>query len=566
MSDGHADAARFRDLFFGCLGASYPAADLDRMVAAGHQHLLAYLPQPATSATPPAATAQDLLAALDGTYRAATPLGFYRHAVATPASPVEAGAIDAALRRMPMTVVIFPGVFSEFIETKPFHELFALPRATAREAWRAALANFSVRERPGEADEALHDEQFELGRFDPDRGRSGFTRRPLDDLVAVSSLDDATGQPLVRAILLVPGRLSLETVDDFPAIATILSRRLGKVFSVLGLPEHIVFLGYSMGAPVGLEVLSAARATRQPWAERVHGFIAVGGVIFGSHAADDALRPVPARLDNLGHRELAALRTLADSLRVPHGSLIGSGGRLATIWRNGRAWLRFGTEWAGILEQLVAAGPKFTIPTLVRLGRKLDLRPAVGLAGSVVGEAFSFQAPVWHTASVARFKRLVDGVLAAVEGLSTDARLRWWRTSQLPTQNIRYYAVAGTLSDGQEGEEARDLSDNDTTYNPGSLDDEFLRNGYREFVAASAQRLNDSQVAVARAQFWPALAALLNPTYRANPLKARFLGVLGVHHWGLALREVNKSGDGSTNPFPRLALLKALVAQVAMDL
>jgi hypothetical protein len=152
-----------------------------------------------------------------------------------------------------------------------------------------------------------------------------------------------------------------------------------------------------------------------------------------------------------------------------------------------------------------------------------------------------------------------------VEDLSTDARLRWWSTSRLPTRGIRYYAVGGTLSDG-ESEEERRLWDNDTSYNPGSLDHEFLRNGYREFVAASGQRLNDSQVAVVRAQFWPALAALLNPVYRTSPLESRFLGVLGVHHWGLALRDVNKSRDGSTNPFPRLALLKALVGQVARDL
>lgn len=559
MSDPQADAIRFRDLFFGCLDTSYAPAEIERMFAASQQHLLAYLPDPATGLIPYAAAAEDLLAAVDETYSPATPLQFYQRGLATPASPLDSAAIDAALRHRAVTVLIFPGVFSEFIETKPFAELFALPNTAAEQAWHSALGSFSGQVPLAEADATLKDEQFDLSQFDPDRGRTGFALRPLEELVAVSSLDDATGRPLLQAILLEPRRLSLETADDISAIAAILSRRLAKVFRVIGLPEHIVLLGYSMGAPVGLEVLSAAFAMGQAWVERVRGFVALGGVVFGSQAADDALRPAPTRLDNPSYRELAALRTLSESLRIPQGSLLGSEGRLAAVWRNGHAWLHFGAEWAAILEALALSGPKFTLPKLLRLGRKVDLRPTLGLIGSVVGEAFRWQAPVWHGASVARFKRLVGGAVAAVESLSTSGRLRWWSASRLPTHNIRYDAIAGTLSDGW-------LGSNDTSYNPGSLDDEFLRNGYREFVAASSQRLNDSQVAVARAQFWPALAALLNPSYDAHPLETRFLGVLGVHHWGLALREVNKSRDGSTNPYPRLALLKALVAHVAMDL
>ena len=54
----------------------------------------------------------------------------------------------------------------------------------------------------------------------------------------------------------------------------------------------------------------------------------------------------------------------------------------------------------------------------------------------------------------------------------------------------------------------------------------------------------------------------LTHPYRA--LDATLLGVLGVHHWGLTLAEVNPTTDGS-NPFPRTALLKALAAQVALD-
>ena len=85
--------------------------------------------------------------------------------------------------------------------------------------------------------------------------------------------------------------------------------------------------------------------------------------------------------------------------------------------------------------------------------------------------------------------------------------------------------------------------------------------------ASSAKRVKSAyKVAVGRARFWPQLTALLEPAGPGAVPEARFLGVLGTHHWGLTLPAVNRSRDGSVNPFPRTALLKAIAAQAATDL
>jgi pimeloyl-ACP methyl ester carboxylesterase len=351
-------------------------------------------------------------------------------------------------------------------------------------------------------------------------------------------------------------RLSLETADNFDTIVAILSRRLRKFFAVQGVPEHLVLLGYSMGAPVGLQVLANGDRARESWAEKVRAFVSVGGVVFGSHAADDAMRPSAERHDSIAHRQISALRTLVEALRVPQGRpLLGGQGKLAAVWSNTRAWLAFGAQWAASVDELVAAGPKIRIPRLLRVGRKVDLRPALGVVGSLVTETFNLLSPFQYSSNVERLKRLVDGALSAVDGLSTKERLNWWREGTLPTAGIRYYAVAATMLNAPVKDGAIRIAGNEVAYNPFSVDHEFLRHAYQEFVAASQQRLNDSQVALARAQFWPQLAALLNPHYARRPVDAKLLGVLGVHHWGLTLREVNPAADGSVNPFPSVTLI-----------
>ena len=245
------------------------------------------------------------------------PIDLYRRGQDTSSVPVERSEIDAALRRIPLTVVVFPGIFSEFIDTKPFHELFAREQSAARNNWDRALTEFERRHSEDDKSRTLFDEQFSLDRLDADSNRTPFARRRLDQLFEVASLDDTEGRPLVRVVLFRHERLSLETVDDFDTIAAILSRRLHKFFAVQGIPKHLVFLGYSMGAPVGLQVLSSAHVRREAWVGNVVAFLSVGGVVFGSHAADDALRPSPARHDNIAYRQVSALRTLAETLRIP---------------------------------------------------------------------------------------------------------------------------------------------------------------------------------------------------------------------------------------------------------
>jgi len=97
-----------------------------------------------------------------------------------------------------------------------------------------------------------------------------------------------------------------------------------------------------------------------------------------------------------------------------------------------------------------------------------------------------------------------------------------------------------------------------------SLDFSSLRGNYYDLFAASTHQLQDSQVPVQRARFWPELHSTLNPAQK--PLKTYFMGTVGAHHWGLSFPRAFSTKDGlEANPYPRTLLLKSIgtfVAQV----
>ena len=61
-----------------------------------------------------------------------------------------------------------------------------------------------------------------------------------------------------------------------------------------------------------------------------------------------------------------------------------------------------------------------------------------------------------------------------------------------------------------------------------------LRGFYYDLLTDSfGKQLNDGQVSVDRAMFWPALVKQLNP--KQPDFRSTFLGIHGGHHWNLAL-------------------------------
>ncbi len=550
----------FRDLFFACLEASYSQEELSRLLDSDSRHLLIYPPTPEMLEEPSATDWSSFLAAVDANDRNTRPFDLYRRGRDQPAAHLSHSQIETALRRHPLTIVVFPGIFGEFIDTRPFEEAFRTGGAFRAE-WQASIESFRREHDSEETADVLFDSRFLLEEAGGNGG--GEVRLPLADLLSAASLDDADGSPLVRLLLLRPGLLSLETLDDIPRLSEIARRRVAKAFRVLGVPQNLALLGYSMGAMIALDALSQASQENANWADSVRAVISVGGVLFGSHVADQATHPEPSEMDNPLHRQVTLLRELREKLREPDKAPMLK--RPGIILTNTRAWLRFARAYAKVLRQVAAAGDELDLPRLRSIGKKADFQPTLQLVGRIAFDAFKLYNPFHYSRNVGKFQVLIRGALAAIENLSTEGRRRWWEANALPTAGVRYYAVAATMGTSDEETPAGPFLANTVTYNPGSLDYEFLCQGHRDFIAAHGVRLNDSQVAVGRARFWPRLAAL-SGSDGGKPLHAEFLGVLGTHHWGLVLEFANESRDDSVNPYPRLALLKALAAKAAFDL
>lgn len=553
-------AERFRDIFLGCLGESYEDVEVGRIVADRRDRLLTYLAIAGLDREPNASSGEQFLQDLDDSYRSAKPSEFYEYGARHDPSPVDPATIDAALRASPITLVVFPGIFSELIDTWVLEEVMVNPDSTFRREWHDAIA------RAGETPsgpELVVDEQFSLDSFDG-KNNDGVARVRIGKLVEASSIDGDHGKPLVQVLLMRHARMSLETMDDIEFISTVLRRRLEKVFQIVGVPENMVFVGYSMGCPVALDVLAKAHQDDAPWIDNVRAMVSLAGVLYGSHVADDAMHPGSGRENNPSRHQVQLLEELGSALQELDGvSLLR---RPDAIFANTRAWWRFLDGWRRANGSADLGEVLRSLPGTLRMGRNIDVAPLLGLLLKIGLVTFRPYNPFAYSTNVRRFKRLIAAALTSVENLSTNARLRWWRANTLPTRNVKYYALACTLTDETTGTPAGPLWINSMAYNPTSMDHAFLLKGYKEFVAATGLKLNDSQVALPRARFWPALAPLLNAGYRHSQLDSTFLGVLGVHHWGVTLRSVAKTRDKSTNPFPRAALVKAIAAQVALDL
>ncbi len=551
---------RFRDLFFGCLND--PA-----VIDSGRHALLAWLPEPSLLEPPAGGGVDAGLSAIDRSYAALGPADLYRNALDHPPNPVPRSDIEGVLTRVPVTVVAFPGIFGEFVNVLPFEEVARTRHSAFAREWDRLLEQYRASHTPAEVERTLFEEHFSLGALRLDPAARPVVRRPLGEMFGVGSIDDPRGNPLARVVVLRHHLDSLETVGSLEAITPVLSARLEKLFAVIGLPANLVLLGYSMGAPVVLDIVAKARSGRAAWLDRLRAVITVGGVVWGTHLADAVDGPPDARGNGMG-RQLRLLERLADGLEetAPYPLVARGKSKLSVWWANLGLWRRLQPEIEAVVADLTRGGPALPLRDLLRLLRRSDFAPTLSLAINLATRTLRLHAPAHYSLNIRKFKRLVAGVRDGVDNLTTAGRLGWWQRHALPTKAVRYYAIAGSMPGNATDQAGRLILRNPDTYAYPSFDDLMLAQGHADYVALSNQALNDSQVAVSRARFWPKVSALANPYYTASPLDARFLGVLGTHHWGLVLPEVNQLEGDLKNPFPRSALLTALAAQVAFDL
>ncbi len=519
----------FRDVLVACLTETNGAVTQKMKDFVIYQPTEAMMQAPTANAESPEA----LLTAMDETMKSVMPADLYEQGMATAAQPVSAEDLNASLLAKPMTIVIIPGVFGEFIETRAFDDVFSRKKSAYAKDVNGKFADFRKLQKGG--DTAPSYSLHALGNVDI----------PLDQLLTAGSIDDEDGNALVNVLLLNTPALSLESLGNISDKAQIFAARLDQYFRIVGVPERIMLVGYSRGAPVALDMMAAPKV--DDWRANVKAVVSLGGVIFGSALADSAKDP-----NSPAAKQLAALKTLKDSLVEKKTAFYG----------NSKAWYSFAKTMAKLNN------PEGGTPTLEQAEamftnyKGVDINSTGNLMFRYYKE-FGLASPLKdYVANIQRFKKLVDEVTEAVLGLNTEARLAWWRTHKLKTDGVRYYALAATMDDPTTSRLGNKLMSNPYTYDPDSYDQKFLTTSYSDYYKASGAAVNDSQVSALRTHVWPGLVERLN----GQRPEGEFLGVLGTHHWGLALKVVSKMTNGKTNPFPRVELLKAVAAYEARKL
>lgn len=445
-----------------------------------------------------------------------------------------------ALRKEPVTLIVVPGVFGEFIDPLAFNEVTGQQTSSLSRTFNQKIKEqLQTYGKCKTGTEAHCDYFFSLETMSLKQDLVSVDS--LDQLLSVTSIDDQDGTELVRIVLFKTPRMSLESISKIQEVAAIFNRRLQKYFALHGAPSKYAYVGYSRGTMVALEML------RQSQDSRAKGLFVVGGVTLGSDLADQI--HVPGTIVNL---QLTALRRLADKLKLNHQLGFFEAGRVRL--ENFQAWTDFAQEMAAI------PGAQDFLKSQMEKGKNSDPRSGVSLALSVAKRFGLMEQPaITHEAyslNVARFKKFVEQAYLAVNELTTNERLKWWAQAKLP-KNFTLYTFAATMADSQSASAIEaDMGQKQWASGPfNGADFLGLIENYRDLRKASGASMNDSQVAVSKVIGWPKLINAINPQIE---IKTQFLALFGAHHWAMALPVVNVNKDSSINPFPRSAFLESM--------
>jgi hypothetical protein len=445
----------------------------------------------------------------------------------------------------PITIVLVPGIFGEFIDSRLFEEVLAKTNSSGSVRFRAAVAKAV-----GTSDAT--DRMYAQSAL-------GDVAYPLDQIVDVASIDDAKGEPLATLAFMRPKSGSLESLGTLDDNTSRYLPRIGKALRLLGNPKNVYILGYSRGTANALNIVaSAARASSEnPWISDVKGVIALAGVIYGTPLADATRDP-----DNVTGTMMRKVVAIADSLEScsPAKSTVTAAAdrvKNISIWTTNIPKLAYEATQLPQYEEIVLEGIKAETPEYGRVAKML---------GRILfDDTLNIDKPIRdYCENIERFKRVVHAAANGVESLTTESRLNWWRTNTIPP-NIGLFSIAATMGDSTPKRGTPwPFVTNATAYDPQSIDFKSLRGNFYDLFTASQTDLNDSQVPLSRARFWPEVHALLNPAQL--PLRTYFMGTLGVHHWGLAFPRAFATKDGlSANPFPRATLAKSIATFVALS-
>jgi hypothetical protein len=504
------------------------------------------------------------LAAHDAAYAKMKPMDFYQQGLVTrlatkigPTTADGSNALENELVRNPISILIVPGIFGEFIPVSPFEEVFRVG-GVASVDWDRKLK--ALEADPNSAD-LVKDKQYSTAAV-------GVIDRPMRELMRVGSIDDAAGRPLVTITYIKPALGSLETFGTLDENADFYLPRLEKYFKIMGVPKHLYVMGYSRGTATALNLVTRAQDAHASWFPELKGVITLAGVVYGSQLADAAFAPgaqhalienlqdfvenklqscpdgdtsasIVLRAENYGHWAMFLAR---EAMIVPH------------LGNENAALSREGIETANA-----------DVAKLYNFVRRIMFGdPKQWLAGNADG-LINLSAPIAeHCQNVQRGKTAIRQLLKGVTTLTTDARVAWFKGHTLPT-TLRYFSITGTMGDvTAQGDQPSPLVLDEVANDIRSLDFRSLRQNYYDLFNATGNQLQDSQVPVQRALIWNDVNHAINP---AQPqLKTYNMGTVGIHHWGLSFPRAFSTNDGrDANPFPRTIFLKSIgtfIAQV----
>ncbi len=473
------------------------------------------------------------------------------------------------LRARPITLVIVPGIFGEFIPNRPFEEILSLPSSFKNDFART-IQTAIAQKNPNAFDQSLDLEAFQ------------YKNVSLDQVIHVASIDDQDGKPLVKIVLLFTPFASLETLGDVSVRAKYFNQRLQKYVNLTG-PQDLVLVGYSRGVTFALDMVSQAKDNSQlNYIQSVRGVVSYAGVVFGSSLTNNLMDPTSS--DAKSAQAVIELTKQLQQIPEELSSATGYFGlpsptallkKQQLVHQNNMAWL-------ATIQKIIQAQPKspgfdlsnfdiskfdisqITNPGLNASQIKFDLDPRgmFSIAFKALGNVGVFSAISDYNKNIQRFKWLVPEMLTGVNQLREDYRAQWWKTHTIPS-NITYYSLPAVMADPQHSAIEKQIYEANVGYN-NSYDDRSLIDNQRKYVTLSGLNMNDSQVSMAQSTFIPKIISQMNP--QQTPIQTKFLGVLGSHHWGITLQVVNKTFDNKVNPFPRKAALLGLAAKISSDL
>lgn len=556
-------------------------------------------------------SAKDFLNQLESLAQQSRPFDLYQNSKREKARPTAKEELERIFLRLGpelenvLTLVVLPGIFGAAIDVRIFEEIFAMKESKFRNYWSERVEQ---RKRENPQHSSLRDFRFDLDQLRNENVK-------IEDLFHFSSVQNSDGKVLYNLILFNLKFLALESVGKIEEIAVIYRRRLEKVFDILGfVPKNLTYVGYSRGAMLGLEMLSQPASPMISDPIRIKAMVSLSGNLYGSGLADQAinfnnLNPAPPAAI-----QLEALKNFIGQLKTTDETE-GASPRLQIARVVLSNLTSVGYFIQELLESISPKSPHRNSTPLhtsnsvrikaflrerieeARLGLNTfvlaDLRVYFSKVLEALTENFhldGLSSMTQYNLNIRRVRVLGQAILDAVSELSTESRLEWWKKHAVPSKGIVYYGIAGTMVDPHTPAATSEEVDFKRHYDQihhHLPDYSQLLSSYRQLRdITGGVAVNDSQMVAHRTFFWPELHRLQTLNKNQDPITSKFLGIMGTHHWGLALKNVippqgalnflmrildylkipHSQQIAPSDPFDRNALVMAIAASVAQDI